>query len=82
MRGHAPGSDSPSAPTGPADDASLRDQLEDVEKRRILEALEQTGGNQTKAAALIGMPRRTFVKRLDAYGIPRPRKGKKPGGDR
>lgn len=57
--------------------ATVRDELENVERQRILEALEQTAGNQTKAAELIGMPRRTFVKRLDAYGIVRPRKGKK-----
>jgi DNA-binding NtrC family response regulator len=56
--------------------ATVRDELEDVERQRIMEALEQTGGNQTKAAELIGMPRRTFVKRLDAYGIDRPRKSK------
>ena len=38
------------------------------------ELLEQTGGNQTRAAKLLGMSRRTFVKRLDEYGVPRPRK--------
>jgi DNA-binding NtrC family response regulator len=55
-------------------DASLQSQMEALEKRRIVEALEQCDGNQTKAAELLGMPRRTFVKRLDAYGIGRPRK--------
>ncbi|HEY8428067.1 MAG TPA: sigma 54-interacting transcriptional regulator, partial [Sandaracinaceae bacterium] len=37
----------------------LRAELDGVERRRILEALERTGGNQTQAAALLGMPRRT-----------------------
>jgi two-component system, NtrC family, response regulator AtoC len=32
------------------------------------------GGNQTLAAARVGMPRRTFVKRLEDHGIARPRK--------
>ena len=48
--------------------------LKEMERQRILDALEECGGNQTKAAALLGMPRRTFVKRLDAYKIARPRK--------
>ena len=54
--------------------ATLRGELDDVERRRIVEALETCSGNQTRAAQLLGMPRRTFVKRLDAYGIARPRK--------
>ncbi len=66
----------------PAKAASVRGELEQVERRRILEALAETSGNQTKAAARIGMPRRTFLKRLDAYGIARPRKGRgSTGGD-
>jgi DNA-binding NtrC family response regulator len=44
--------------------ASLGQEVRELERRRILEALEATDGNQTRAAALIGMPRRTFVLRL------------------
>ena len=44
------------------------------ERQRIIDALEACVGNQTRAAAMLGMPRRTFVSRLDQYGIPRPRK--------
>jgi DNA-binding protein Fis len=40
----------------------------------MVEALELFGGNQTRAARHLGMPRRTFVKRLDEYGLSRPRK--------
>ncbi len=54
--------------------ASLGDELADLERQRILDALERCGGNQTRAAELLGMPRRTFVKRLTAYGVQRPRK--------
>ncbi len=54
--------------------AGLSDELANIERQRILAALERCNGNQTRAADLLGMPRRTFVKRLGAYGIARPRK--------
>jgi two-component system, NtrC family, response regulator AtoC len=57
-----------------ADPGNVRDQMRDLERQRILEALEKCAGNQSRAAQLLGMPRRTLVKRLDAYGIARPRK--------
>lgn len=44
------------------------------ERTRIVAALEQTGGNQTAAAKLLGMARRTFIVRLEQYGVARPRK--------
>src|SRR5262249_25516171 len=46
----------------------------DHEKRRIIDALAACAGNQSRAAKLLGMPRRTFVTKLEAYGIPRPQK--------
>ena len=49
---------------------------EHPERRRILEALERCAWNQTEAATLLGVSRRTLVTRLDTYAIPRPRKGK------
>jgi len=52
----------------------LKGELEQLERRRILQALEQCGGNQTQAAKVLGMSRRTLVSRLDLYKIPRPRK--------
>jgi transcriptional regulator with AAA-type ATPase domain len=48
---------------------SLREQIDNLEKQRILEALDACGGNQTKAAVLLGMPRRTLVTRLSTYGL-------------
>ena len=69
------------AATEPGDGESLRDsarrEVETVERRRILEALEQAGGNQTRAAELLGISRRTLINRLDAYDLPRPRKPNK-----
>lgn len=48
---------------------SLADEVADLEKRRMQEALDATGGNQTRAASLIGMPRRTFTTKLSKYGL-------------
>ena len=47
---------------------------DDPERDRILKALADHAGNQTRAARALQMPRRTFVARLDRYGIQRPRK--------
>ncbi len=46
----------------------------EVERRRILDALDRCGGNQTRAARMLGISRNTLLARLDAYGLPRPRK--------
>jgi transcriptional regulator with PAS, ATPase and Fis domain len=66
-------------PPAPSADRPLRDvvraQVEALEKQRICDALAQAAGNQSVAAKLLGMPRRTLVKRLTAYNIPRPRRG-------
>jgi DNA-binding NtrC family response regulator len=48
------------------------------ERQRMMEALNAWGGNQTRAAESLGMPRRTFVSKLDRYGFPRPRKRETP----
>ena len=53
----------PPGPSSPEDD-----------RLRIATALEQCFGNQTHAARLLGISRRTLISRLDTYGLPRPRK--------
>lgn len=50
------------------------------ERHRVLSALEQARGNQTKAAALLGVSRRTLINRLESFGLPRPRKRAHPSG--
>ncbi len=56
--------------------AELREQLAQAERQRIVEALSRCAGNQTEAAQALGISRRTLVKRLAAFNIPRPRKQK------
>lgn len=46
-----------------------REERDQIEKARILAALAQTNGNRTKAAELLGMPRRTLVHKLGVFGI-------------
>ncbi len=48
------------------------------EKRKIEEALARCGGNQSLAAKMLGVSRRTLVTRIEQYGLPRPRKGASP----
>jgi two-component system, NtrC family, response regulator AtoC len=44
-------------------------EVEELERRRMVEALGATGGVQNKAAELIDMPLRTFVTKLRRYAI-------------
>ena len=44
------------------------------ERDRIVAALEACDGNQTQAAKMLGVSRRTLVTRLGEYELPRPRK--------
>ncbi|HEY2514967.1 MAG TPA: sigma-54 dependent transcriptional regulator [Polyangiaceae bacterium] len=53
---------------------AMRDQVKTFERERILAALQQTGGNQTRAACLLGISRRTLTNKLNRYGLERPRK--------
>jgi DNA-binding NtrC family response regulator len=52
----------------------IRSQLRDFERDCIARALHHTGGNQTEAARVLGVSRRTLTNRLNALGLERPRK--------
>jgi transcriptional regulator with PAS, ATPase and Fis domain len=65
--------DGPPSPQG-APPGDLRSDVNEYEKARILDALDRAGGNQIKAAQLIGITRRALIGRLEAHHLPRPRK--------
>src|SRR5690606_34976470 len=46
------------------------------ERARIVHALQQCAGNQTRAARLLGISRKTLGVKMDAFGIARPQKGR------
>jgi DNA-binding NtrC family response regulator len=47
----------------------LAEEVRELERQRMVEALEATGGVQTRAAQLIGMPLRTFSFKLRQYKL-------------
>jgi DNA-binding NtrC family response regulator len=62
-----------SHPTLPPGESGGLSEGERSERDRIVSALALCHGNQTRAAEMLHMPRRTFVRKLAIYGIPRPR---------
>jgi transcriptional regulator with PAS, ATPase and Fis domain len=59
----------PRAPSLPPASVRSPDAVRDDEKSRILDALSQAGWNKMQAAKRLGIPRRTFYRRLKEYGI-------------
>lgn len=64
------------APTAPdfgmleaRDSFGLTNEVRELERRRILAALEATGGNQSQAARELGITRGVLLNRLKAFGI-------------
>jgi DNA-binding NtrC family response regulator len=47
----------------------MRDSVASYERERIEQALAQSEGNQTRAALLLGIPRRTLAYRMNRLGI-------------
>jgi DNA-binding NtrC family response regulator len=43
--------------------------MEDIERRRLTNALRDAEGNQSTAARALGMPRTTFINKLRRYGL-------------
>ncbi len=58
-----PAGDEPQAPT-PAGPRTLKD----AERELILRTLEETGGNRTRAAQILGISRQTLINKLKEYG--------------
>ncbi|MEQ8497015.1 MAG: sigma-54 dependent transcriptional regulator, partial [Gammaproteobacteria bacterium] len=57
------------SPPPPAGGAELQSYLDDVERQRILEALERTRWNKTQAAKILGISFRALRYRLEKLGI-------------
>lgn len=51
------------------DDPASLDEHKGDERERILRALRASGWNRLRAAEIVGIPRRTFYRRLKEYGI-------------
>ena len=70
----APPSVLPALTSAEVDRTLYLGQLDALERERISEALQRSAGNQTQAAKLLGVSRRTLVSRLAELDLPRPRK--------
>jgi DNA-binding NtrC family response regulator len=49
--------------------APMREQVDELERRNLQEALRQTGGNRTHAAQRLGISRRSLIYKLKKYRI-------------
>jgi DNA-binding NtrC family response regulator len=63
----------PAAPAAPAETPTtfrpIDDEIDDIVRKRMTEALIAAGGVKTRAAQLISMPIRTFTHKLKQYGL-------------
>jgi two-component system, NtrC family, response regulator AtoC len=73
-RGAAAKAALPPLPSSIAPATGLRLKNEDAERALIGQALEQCAGNQTRAARLLGVSRRTLINHLERLNMPRPKK--------
>jgi two-component system, NtrC family, response regulator AtoC len=74
---YSPGRTASAPPAGfatPPARPALVGETDGEERQRIIQALADCGGNQTRAAKHLGISRRTLSSRLNQLNIPRPRK--------
>ena len=57
------------APVAPRPPSPMRDRLDDVERRALVEALRVTAGNRTHAAKRLGISRRALLYKLKKYNL-------------
>jgi two-component system response regulator AtoC len=69
----APASGDPPSSGAPSQ-AKMQAEIANLERNRIILALEQCAGNQTRAAEVLHISRRTLATWLERHKIPRPRK--------
>jgi transcriptional regulator with PAS, ATPase and Fis domain len=53
----------------PSEVKQLKETVEDLEKGAVLQALEQTRWNKSKAASLLGISRRSLFRRMQKFGM-------------
>jgi transcriptional regulator with GAF, ATPase, and Fis domain len=56
--------------------AALRDEWKTQEAQKIVDALTAAAWNQGAAAKALGISRHTLIRRMEEYGLARPRKGR------
>jgi DNA-binding NtrC family response regulator len=65
---HLPASVSTTGNAGPGQTGTVKT-MDEAEKEAIKSALNETGGNRTKAAALLGISRRSLIYKLKRYDV-------------
>ena len=63
----------PNVPAEPTDELAFLDADQRDERARIVAALDENAGNQTRTAKALGISRSALVNRIAIYRIPRPR---------
>jgi two-component system, NtrC family, response regulator AtoC len=58
--------------SGYDEERPFRERVRQFERQLMVDALDRSGGNQSEAARLLGMPRRTFVSKVREYGLGTP----------
>ncbi len=59
------------APPSPSLPTRLPDHLAAIERACIYAALDRANGNQTRAAAMLGLTRRALISRMEKHGLRR-----------
>ena len=71
---HELGGEEPLSGPPPTTRERLEAQMRALKRQEVLDALERCGGNQTRAAKMLGISRRKLVYLLNELDLPRPRK--------
>jgi len=67
--------------TGFSEVIDMREQMEDVERAAIVQAMQLCGGNRTHAAQRLGISRRALIYKLEKHGLKPPPGGQAGGSD-
>lgn len=62
-------------PSSNTTNQTLKDQVEALEKQRIIETLQQTQGNISQAASILGLTRHGLYKKIARYDLPKQEHG-------